>query len=186
MNLTLDGYHSGPTCELDWHFERWSPEMGKVMTEQLSTADTILLGRITYQAMAAYWPSVIINMSYPLENIAFARMMNEYRKIVFSTTLKKPSWNNSTLIRKNVADEVTLLKKQCGRNLILYGSGKLASTLIAKNLVDEYVLWLHPVVLGEGKRLFSLLATQMSLNLINTRTFHNGVVLLHYRSFENS
>ena len=92
MNVTLDGFMAGPNCELDWHFSFWNEEMAEYASEQLSHADTILLGRITYKAMAKYWPSMAMDLSYPREDIAFAGMMNSYKKIVFSNTLNEVHW----------------------------------------------------------------------------------------------
>ena len=150
MNVTLDGFMSGVNCELDWHFKSWTIEMAECLCEELSKADTILLGRITYNAMATYWPAKATDCSFPREDIAFADMMNTYNKIIFSRTLKKVKWNNSRLAKKNIAKEIFQLKQQPGRNIIVYGSGQLVSSLMQLNLVDEYQLWIHPVLLREG------------------------------------
>src|SRR5882762_1112837 len=97
MNMTLDGYMSGPDCELDWHFQSWNEEMAASASEQLAQADTILLGRVTYLAMAAYWSSKVASLSTPRADIDFADMMNSYNKIVFSKTLPAVGWSNSRL-----------------------------------------------------------------------------------------
>lgn len=180
MNVTLDGFMSGPDCELDWHFQCWTKEMGESLCEQLSYADTILLGRITYKAMAKYWPSKAADMSFPREDLSFADMMNRYNKIVFSKTLVTPEWNNSRLAKGNIADEIAQLKQQPGKDMIIYGSGKVVSFLMQFGLVDEYQLWVHPVLLGKGNSLFKGLHDKLNMKLFKTKTFSSGVVLLYY------
>jgi len=106
MNLTLDGFMCGPDDELDWHFQAWSGQMGQMLAEELSKADTILLGRITYCAMAAYWPKPANALSLSRDDLAFADMMNSYSKVVFSKTLKKTNWNNSRLIKGRLTQSV--------------------------------------------------------------------------------
>ena len=184
MNLTLDGLMSGPDCELDWHFKCWTPDMGEALCSQLCQADTILLGRVTYQAMASYWPLKVADPSLRGEDFAFADMMNRYAKMVFSNTLLKPGWNNSTIINGNVENKITALKKQPGRNMIVYGSGKLVSTLINGGLVDDYLLWVHPIILGKGKPLFDNLWERHDLTFYRTKTFSSGVILMHYRTIK--
>lgn len=180
MNVTLDGCMAGADSELDWHFRSWSGEMARFASEQLSTADTILLGRITYQAMANYWPNEALSISCAREDIPFADMMNNYTKIVFSRSLQKTEWQNSKLIRDNIKEQIEKLKKKKGKNIIVYGSGKIASALMKLNLIDEYVLWVHPVVLGKGRPLFKGVHDDIPLQLINTKIFDSGVVVLSY------
>ena len=180
MNVTLDGFMAGSNSELDWHFRSWTNEMTRYASEQLSRADTILLGRITYQAMAGYWSDETLNATCPREDVPFADMMNNYNKIVFSKSLQKAEWRNSTLAKENIREQVLKLKRKEGKNIIVYGSGKIAAALIKLNLVDEYMLWVHPVVLGKGRPLFKSLHTDLQLKLMNTRIFESGVVVLCY------
>lgn len=182
MNITLDGKMAGPKCELDWHFESWTDEMGDAFCNQLLQADTILLGRVTYEAMAEYWPAKMAQTFLRSEDFAFANMMNSYAKIVFSKTLTVAKWNNSKLIYGNVAEEIKLLKTTKGKDIIVYGSGKLVSALIKSGVVDEYQLWLHPVLLGRGKPLFNNLPKRLDLQLIDVKIFTSGVVLLYYQT----
>jgi dihydrofolate reductase len=182
MNVTLDGFMAGPGCELDWHFNYWNEEMSEYATEQLSYADTILLGRVTYNAMANYWPFVATNLSYPGKNIAFADMMNNHKKVVFSGTLEKAAWNNTRLAKENTSRKILKLKQQPGKNIIIYGSGSIVSALMRWDLIDEYVLWVHPVVLGRGKPLFKGLPDGFKLKLAGTKIFNSGVVLIYYKA----
>lgn len=181
MNVTLDGFMAGENCELDWHFYYWNEEMAEAASEQLSRADTILLGRVTYNAMAKYWPSKTNDLSFPREDMAFAEMMNSYNKIVFSNTLTVPEWHNSRLVKHNIRNEIIKLKQNPGRDIIIYGSGLLISALIQWGLIDEYALWIHPVVLGKGKSLFRGLQDKLMLELVKTKKFSSGVVIFYYR-----
>lgn len=186
MNVTLDGYMSGSECELDWHFQYWTKEMAESLCEQLSKADTILLGRVTYNAMARYWLSKVVNPSLRGEDFAFAKMMNSYDKIVFSKTITLPEWSNTKLANGNLEDEIKLLKQKPGKDVIVYGSGRLVSSLIRSGLVDEYQLWLHPVVLGKGKPLFKSLHSRLYMKMVNIKTFSSGVVILYYRTIKTN
>ncbi|MBS1600557.1 MAG: dihydrofolate reductase [Bacteroidetes bacterium] len=180
MNITLDGFVAGSNSELDWHFQSWDAEMASLLSEQLCMADTILLGRITYDAMASYWPSSVTDPHFPRDDVPFADMMNNYSKIVFSTTKKQLEWQNSKLINGNIEYEIGQLKKLHGKDIIVYGSSKLVSSLMQLSLIDEYRVWLHPVVLGSGKPLFKKLHEQINLRLVTTKTFSTGVVMLNY------
>ena len=182
MNLTLDGFMSGPDHGLDWHFMSWTEEMAESACEQLSLADTILLGRVTYDAMAAYWPEQAAHALYSREDVAFADMMNHYEKIVFSKTLNNPVWSNSRVVSNGVEEEILRLKKQPGRDMIIYGSGKLVDGLMKSGLVDEFRIWLHPILLGRGKRLFKTISSRRTLTLFDSKRFGSGVVVLYYRS----
>jgi dihydrofolate reductase len=180
VNVTLDGYMAGPNCELDWHFNSWNHEMAQSITEQLSKADTILLGRVTYRGMAQHFSSVPVSLLTPREDLDFADMLNHYPKIVFSKTLTDVTWNNSRLLSGNVAKEVIKLKQQPGKDMIIYGSGQLVASLTKLGLIDEYRIWVHPIVLGNGKPLFKELHQSLNLSLYKTQTFSSGVVILFY------
>jgi dihydrofolate reductase len=186
MNLTLDGFMCGPDDELDWHFQAWSGQMGQMLAEELGKADTILLGRITYCAMAAYWPKPANALSLSRDDLAFADMMNSYSKVVFSKTLKKTNWNNSRLIKGRITQSVREMKTSAGKNIIIYGSGQLVGELARENLVDQFVFWLHPVVIGKGKSFFTLFNKQLNLCLIEQRAFQSGVVLLRFANAMNN
>lgn len=182
MNVTLDGFMSGPDCELDWHFKSWTQEMGDTLCSELAKADTILLGRVTYNAMAKYWPAKVADPTCRGEDFAFANMMNSYTKIVFSKTITSTQWNNSKLADGNPEDQINLLKKKPGKDIIVYGSGRLVSSLIKSALVDEYQLWLHPVVLGKGKPLFKNLQSRVYMKMVKIKTFSSGVAVLYYQT----
>ncbi len=177
MNVTLDGFMAGPDGGLDWHLHNWTNDMGQLLAEQLSKADTILLGRNTYSAMAGYWPAVGIDLSVARDDIAYADMMNNYLKVVCSTTLKSLPWNNSQVIKTNIRQQILKLKQQPGKDIIVYGSNKLVRSLIKFNLIDEYLLWVYPVSLGRGKALFK---NRQSYKLLHSQVLASGVIILKY------
>lgn len=171
---------AGPGGELDWHFPLWNEEMASFAYEQLSMMDSILLGRITYQAMASYWPYEAHNTAHGRLEYAYAHMMNNYTKIVFSKTLRTVEWRNARLVKKDIGKEVAALKQQPGLDMIIFGSGSIVSRLMQLDLIDEYVLWMHPVTLGEGMPLFRAISGHQPLKLLRTKAFSSGVVILCY------
>jgi dihydrofolate reductase len=176
-HVTLDGLFAGPNGEIDW-FKPPNKEMAKYAINQLGITDTILFGRVTYEMMASYWPSA----SAPTEDPILIDWMNNLPKIVFSKTLKKAEWKNSRLIKDNIAEEIQKMKRQPGKDMVILGSGSIVSAFTDLGLIDEYQLFVNPIVLGKGKPLFKELNDRHKLKLTNTKTFSNGVVLLHYRS----
>lgn len=178
MNVTLDGFMAGENGELDWSFGVWNERMSEAASETLHRADTILLGRVTYEAMAPYWPAHSHNLQRSRADIAFADMMNGHRKVVFSRTLGIARWDNTVLVRGNVAGFVNRLKSVEGKDLIVYGSGTIIAELAEAGLVDECHLWVHPVILGAGRR-FPWRAPA-ALTLQWATGFPGGVVMLCY------
>jgi dihydrofolate reductase len=183
--LTLDGVMQAPGAPDEdrsgdfrhggWLVPYFDEDMGRIVNEAFAKADAFLLGRRTYDIFAAYWPRV----TDPNDPVASA--LNRLPKHVASRTLEKADWNNTTVIRKDVATQVAELKKQYPRELQVHGSGDLAQTLIAEDLVDEYRLWHYPLVLGVGKRLFGSGAVPAALTLVDTRKTSTGVVVNTYR-----
>jgi dihydrofolate reductase len=186
MNLTMDGYIAGPDCELDWHFTSWTKEMADTLCRNLSQADTILLGRITYEAMQAYWSSKAADCFCAAEDYAFAFMMNSYPKLVFSNRITGVSWKNTKLVKGSLEKEISLQKSSGSKRIMVYGSGRLVDALIKANLVDEYQLWMHPVILGKGKRLFRDGENKITLKLVHVETFSSGVVLLCHQTVKTA
>jgi dihydrofolate reductase len=150
-------------------------DMNRYVSEWFAQAGAFLFGRKTYEIMAAYWPRVTD------ENDPVAGPMNRLPKYVASGTLDRLDWANSHLITGDVVEEVTKLKQQPGGELQVHGSGELARTLIDHNLIDEYRLWIYPVVLGAGKRLFAEGVTPTALRLVDTRATSTGVAVHSYQ-----
>lgn len=177
MNVTLDGFMAATDGGLDWHLNNWTTDMADLLAQQLNNADTILLGRNTYSAMAAYWPAVSTGLMLSRADLAYATMINSCEKVVCSTTLKNLHWDNTRVISSNTRKEILKLKQQPGKDIIVYGSCTLVQYLSKFNLIDEYLLWLYPVTIGRGIPLFD---HSQKLELIDSKTLSSGVIVLRY------
>jgi dihydrofolate reductase len=173
--VSLDGMIEGPNRELDWHII--DEELHRFVNEQQSAVDTHLYGRRMYEAMV-YWETDQ-GPSQPEYVLEFARIWKQMRKIVFSRTLEQVQ-GNARLVRDNVAEEITKLKAQPGKDMVV-GGANIASSLMRLGLIDEYRLFIHPVVLGSGTPMFPALGDKIKLRLVETRTFGFGVVYLCYQ-----
>lgn len=172
MNISLDGFVTRPNGELDWVFPNVTPAQMEVIYESAQNADTILIGRNTYLEQAAMWPT----QTYPL-----ADLLNSYTKIVFSKTLDHLDWNNSHFATGSIAEVVAELQRQPGKNMVVTGGASLAQSFISEDLIDELTLFIHPVLLGDGKALFHSSPSQQQLKLISSKTFDTGVVQHTYQ-----
>jgi dihydrofolate reductase len=180
--LTLDGVMQAPGGPEEdasggfehggWSVKYWDDSMGQQMGEFMGKPFDLLLGRKTYEIFAAYWPHATDEQ--------VAGPLNSARKYVASRTLKTVDWNNSTLLEGDVGEAVAKLKKESGPEIQVHGSGNLIQTLMKQNLVDRYILWVFPVVLGTGKRLFSDGAVPAGMRLADTTTSSTGVVIGKY------
>lgn len=182
MWVSLDGFIAGPNGEMDWVGEFFDEAMGKYEDDLVSAADTLLLGRVTYESFAGSWPHVPDNPSVSEGEKEYARKLNAMRKIVFSRTLSIVEWNNSTLRNEPVPEEIEQLKQEPGKDIVIYGSASIVQALTNLGLIDEYQVLIHPVILGSGKPLFQGLKEKRNLKLIDTKTFPTGVVLLQYQT----
>ena len=163
--LSLDGVMENPA----WTFPYWNDEIAQFKGEE-SSADALLLGRVTYQGFAAAWPQ---------SKDEGAPYFNSVRKYVVSTTLDKAAWNNSRIINGNVVEEISKLKQQDGQDIIVHGSAALVQTLMQHDLVDRYRLLVYPVIVGKGIHLFQE-GTAATLKLVQARSFSGGVTALVY------
>ncbi len=183
MLVSLDGFIEGPDHNLDWHII--DEELHQYINDQQAEVGASLYGRRMYETLAAYWPTADAadptNPGYVLE---FARIWKAMPKIVFSKTLDKVEWN-SRLVREDVAGEVLKLKAQPGKDLTV-GGAALAASLIRLDLIDEYQLFVQPVILGSGTPFFPPLDNKINLKLIETHRFGSGVILLRYQSAHGS
>jgi dihydrofolate reductase len=177
MSVSLDGFFEGPERQLDWHLV--DDELHRHFNEQLSAMGAFLDGRVSYELMAGYWPTADADPLSPGPVAEFARIWRDMPKIVFSRTLERADWNAS-VVRDVVVEDIMELKAQPGGDLVL-GGANLAATFMRYDLIDEYRLYVHPVVIGQGEPLFPPSETRISLRLTETRTFGNGVVLLRYQ-----
>ncbi len=170
MYLSLDGVMEAPE---KWTFQYWDDEHEKYAYDRLLASDALLLGRSTYETFAASWPQ--------RSGDDFTDRMNSYPKYVISETLEHPEWHNSHVVKGNVVAEVSRLKQQPGKDIMVYGSGQLVNTLLQNGLIDDCRIWMFPIILGRGKRLFREDNENRKLELVNTKTFGSGVVVLCYQ-----
>jgi dihydrofolate reductase len=189
MSLTLDGVMQAPGRPDEdrrggFEYGGWGqpyadPEMGRAAAESGATTDGILLGRRTYEDFFAVWPRRTDN--------PYTEVLNNAQKYVASTTLKEPlPWMNSTLLKGDAVDAVARLKHQPGKDIVVLGSGELVQSLMRGRLVDRYVLLIHPLILGSGRRLLTDTGSRAALKLIDTKTTSTGVVIATYQAAETS
>lgn len=168
-HVTLDGVMGAPE---KWSFQFFDEDSERQSLDELVAADAVLMGRVTYEGFVEYWPSA----TDPI-----AERMNALSKYVVSTTLKDVEWNNSTLIADDVPSEIQRLKNQPGGDILLLASADLANSLRAENLIDEYRVWVDPIVQGGGKRYFADDGETTVLQLTDTRTLSSSGVVLTYQ-----
>lgn len=173
INVTVDGYADHTSGIVD-------DELHGYFTGLLRNADVEIFGRNTYNLMYPYWHDVAMNQSETEVTNEFARTFDSIPKIVFSTTLKSVEWNNTTLLRSNLQEEIVKLKQQPGKGISI-GSISIASQLTQLGLIDEYYFVVHPIIAGKGRRLFEGLEIANQLELMDTQNFKSGVVALHYK-----
>ncbi len=173
--VTLDGLFSGPNGEIDWHVV--NDEFFRFAVEQLNAVDTLLFGRVTYEGMAQYWTSDQAMQDDPV----ITGYMNNLAKVVFTKTLKTADWKNSTLAQGDLADEIARLQMQPGKDMVIFGSGEITSSLTRLGLIDEYRIFVAPVILGSGKSMFAGLDHSIKLKLISTIPYTSGTVFLTYQ-----
>ncbi len=170
--VSVDGVMESPE---EWAFPYSNDEMEEANTSGMAASDAMLLGRKTYEALAAFWPN-------QPGGTPMVDYINSVPKFVVSATLEEPlEWNNSTLIKDNVAEGIIELKRRAGEDITILGSGALVRSLLRDGLLDELRLMVHPIVLGGGKRLFEEGGDSKNLELVDSKTFSTGVLYLTYR-----
>lgn len=178
---SLDGLMSDVEDKQDWVTANFSPDMGAYIDSTYQEADTLFLGAVTYKIMASYWPSAETNPAAFEGDAEFASTMNTIQKIVFSKAALTPEWSNTNFRPAINADDIRKLKAASGKNMLIIGSASVVQQFTNLDLIDEYHLLLHPVVLGEGVPLFKDIQRRRTLKLLEAKTFENGVVLLRYQ-----
>jgi dihydrofolate reductase len=170
--VSLDGFFQGPEpWSIDWFDTVWGEELERFSLDQAGTADTLLFGRVTYEGMAAYWRSA---------TGAIADFMNGVEKIVFSRTLSGADWTNSRVAAGDAAEEVERLKRDAGRDVLVFGSARLVDTLLEAGLIDEIRLGVTPLILGGGTPLFKPRSKRTRMRLLEARPLQSGCVILRY------
>ena len=177
--VSLDGYFAGMNGDMTWAYNaNKDAEWDAFVAANASVGGLLLFGRITYELMAGYWPTRSALESYPI----VAERMNNLPKVVFSRTLDKASWNNTKIVKGDMAAEIRRMKKEPGKDMVILGSGSIVSQLAQEGLIDEYAIVVIPVVLGKGRTMFDGIKEKQTLKLTNARTFGNGNVSLYYQS----
>jgi len=179
MHVSLDGFVANARGEMNWI--TIDDEVFKDAITLADKADTALFGRVTYQMMESYWPTVLLNNSSTELELRHAKWMENISKIVFSETLDKVEWNNTRLINENIPKEIIKLKQQPGKNIMIFGSPRLTHSFMQWDLIDEYRININPVILGGGIPMFNL-HSRIDLKLIATKIFRSGVAGLHYKT----
>jgi dihydrofolate reductase len=172
--VTVDGFFEGPDRELDWH--NVDGEFNEYAKEQLNSAGTLIFGRLTYEIMAAWWPTPEGLKDDPV----IAQKMNSLPKLVFSRTLDVAAWENTTIIKEKFEQKIKHLKQETTKDIFIMGSAELASSFRRLNLIDEYRIIINPLLMGKGNPLFKEWNTRLKLRLVRVKEFKSGNVLLCY------
>ena len=173
--VSLDGYFTDTKGDMSWAHKK-DPEWHAFVSENASSGGQLLFGRVTYDLMASFWPTPLAAQSNPI----VVERMNSLRKFVFSTTLEKVSWNNTTLFKGDLTMEVRKLKQEPGPNIVILGSGSIVAQLADAGLIDEYQMVLNPLVVGNGRTLFEGVKKRLPMKLAKSRVFGNGNIVLFY------
>ena len=175
-SVTADGYFTDKNNDMSWAHRQGDAEWNDFVAENAKSGGELVFGRVTYEMMKSFWPTPMAAEQFP----DVARGMNESPKVVFSKTMDQATWNNTRLIKGDLANEVQKLKDESGDHLVVMGSGTIVSQLTQAGLVDEYQMVINPIVLGEGRTMFEGVKNKVALKLTDTRAFKNGNVLLKY------
>lgn len=175
--VTLNGYFAGPNGEIDWFIH--DPEVDRALHACMD-ADTMLLGRLTYEMFAGYWPHVLSNPESSEGDRVLAAELNEMTKVVFSTTLQRVTWENTRLLQDGIVEEARRMKEEEGGDIVIFGSGTVVKQLSDAGLIDEHLVVVTPVILDNGMLLFEDVRRE-ELKLRSAKGFATGNVLLHYQ-----
>lgn len=174
-SISLDGYFVDPKGDMSWAHNS-SPEFDAFVEENAKGGGVLLFGRKTYDLMVSFWPTPMAAQAYPV----VAERMNNLPKVVFSRTMDKPQWNNTKLVKDDIAGAIRRMKQESGVGMAIMGSGSIVARLALEGLIDEYQVVVIPVVLGGGRTMFEGLKEKLRLKLIKNRVFSNGNVFLCY------
>jgi dihydrofolate reductase len=180
MHMSLDGYVARPNGELDWMTWDEDNKLMEFINSLIDSSDTILLGRKMTDEFVNYWENVV-NQKSDSPEFSIAKKMVDTPKVVFTKTLDKSNWNNTTLAKGNLAEEIANLKKQNGKDLIVYGGAGFVSSLIKEGLIDEYHFFVNPVAISNGMSIFKLLERTQKFSVMQSRLYSCGITVLSYK-----
>jgi dihydrofolate reductase len=178
VQMSTDGYIAGPNGEMDWLVWNWDDKLKEYVNELTESVDSILLGRKMTEGFISYWSDVMAKPDHP--DYAFAKKMIETPKVVFTKTLNKSKWVNTDIATGDLTDEINKLKRQEGKDIIVYGGASFDSSLIKAGLIDEFHLFVNPAAIGNGMTIFKDLNEMQKFTLVKSTAFDCGIVLLHY------
>jgi len=179
MQLSLDGFVCGTQGEMDWMVWDWDDVVKRYVTELTNSADTFLMGRATGEGMAVYWPTVTSNPESREEEKWMAEKLNSLPKVIFSKTITHINWINAR-VANDIVEEVKELKKEPGKDILIYGGAGIVSAFICENLIDEYHLFINPVVIGKGRTIYANIKQNMKLKLLHATPSATGIVIMTY------
>lgn len=179
VQISVDGYIAGPNGEMDWMTWNWDDELKQYVTDLTDSIDTILLGRKMAGGFISHWANVVTTPDDP--TYAFAKKMVAAHKVVFTGTLEKSEWDNTSLAKGDLVEEVTKLKSENGKDIIVYGGAGFMSNLIKHNLIDEYHLFINPAIIANGMPIFKEIGQKLNLKLVKSSPFSCGIVVLTYQ-----
>lgn len=179
LHLSLDGFSATEDGALSWI--PYNEALQKYAAKVVATVGVPVYGRVTYEMMKGYWPAVLKDESASKQDREHAEWLEGVEKIVVSTTLPEQDWNNTRVIRENVVEELTKLKQQAGKDLVIFGSITLANSLIESGVIDEFQFTVSPVLLGKGKTFIRNIENKIPLELLSSETVEGGVLGLHYK-----
>jgi dihydrofolate reductase len=184
VNISLDGFAAGPNREINWI--KIDEELFDFVGTLTDQADTALYGRVTYQMMESYWPTAAKKPSATKHDVEHSLWYNKVDKVVISRTILRDNSKNTKIFGDNIEQDIDEIKRGEGKNILLFGSPTIVRTLTQYNLIDDYWLFLNPIILGEGISLFAGTNEIVKLKLLTSKTFSSGVVGLHYTTTNGS
>ncbi|MDO8368241.1 MAG: dihydrofolate reductase family protein [Saprospiraceae bacterium] len=178
MHVSLDGFVAGPNGEMDWI--QVDEEIFDHAGERIDHADTALYGRVTYQMMEAYWPTAGMQPNASKHDVDHSKWYNSVEKVILSKSMQGQELDNTTIISDRLEEQINRLKKRPGEEIIIFGSPGAAHSLMDFDLIDEFWLFVNPILLGQGIPLFSRMEDHRKLRLLSSHHFASGVIALHY------
>lgn len=178
MQLSLDGFVAGPNGEMDWMVFNWDDKLKDYVIRLSESFDTVVLGRKLAEGFIPYWTSVAEDASNPEQDAG--KLFRDTPKIVFTKTLDSSPWDNTSLAKGDISDEIQSLKSKTGKDIIAYGGANFVSSLIKNDLIDEYHLFFNPAAIGSGLTIFSDLSDRKELNLVHATQFDCGITVIQY------
>ena len=179
MHISLDGFVAGPNGEMNWI--KVDEEIFDFVATMTDQADTALYGRVTYEMMQSYWPKAGEQPGASKHDKEHSAWYNKVSKIVLSKTISEKGLDNTVVISDQLADKINKIKKQDGKNILIFGSPRASQSLLNQGLIDEFWLFVNPIIVGQGMPLFKDITGTTKLKLVESKTFACGVIALHYK-----